>query len=402
MARSCSINYASLSYPTITASINVGGSTSSGIVWSYTSSSPTISSNNGSAGGGGGSGTYIIYGSATCGNAHCYVKGYATDGGGYTYSVVVDVGVTQACPAVPTVSTTALSSITISGASGGGNVTSAGYPASVTARGICWNTSANPTTANSHTTNGSGTGSFSSILTGLADNTIYYVRAYAINSTGTGYGGSVTGKTLSRPILTTKAISGITEISAISGGIISFSGTSAVTAKGICWNTSANPTTGNTHISAGSGIGSFNITITGISQNNSYYVRAYAVNTLGISYGNQQTFSIPITAPRLSGGSDTHLFPNIGWSGKTQVATWTGATLQKWYNKVSGGSYSLIATLGKATGNTHQYYNVSPNLNYLFYSTFYNGVTESPASNIITINNTVANPTDTFSTILLI
>ena len=402
MARSCSINYASLSYPTIFASINVGGSTSSGIVWSYTSSSPTISSNNGSAGGGGGSGTYIIDGNVSCGNAHCYVKGYATDGGGYTYSVVVDVGATQACPAVPTVSTTALSSITFSGASGGGNVTNGGYPSGANPRGVCWNTSTNPTTANSHTSNGSGLGSFSSILTGLADNTIYYVRAYAINSTGTGYGGNVTGKTLSRPILTTKAISGITEISAISGGIISFSGTSAVTAKGICWNTSANPTTGNTHISAGSGIGSFNITITGISQNNSYYVRAYAVNTLGISYGNQQTFSIPITAPSLTGGSKTNTFPNIGWSGKTQVSTWTGCTIQRWYNKVSGGSYSLIATLGKATGNTYNLTTLLPNLNYQFYTIFSGATGVSPNSNVITIKNSVSNPTDTFSTILLI
>ena len=69
----------------------------------------------------------------------------------------------------------------------GGNVTSDGN-LDVTARGVCWSTSPNPTISNSKTTDGTGTGSFTSNVTGLAEGTTYYVRAYATNSKGTAYG----------------------------------------------------------------------------------------------------------------------------------------------------------------------------------------------------------------------
>jgi hypothetical protein len=90
-------------------------------------------------------------------------------------------------PIIPTVTTTAISNITSTTASSGGNVTSDGG-ALVTARGVCWSLSPNPTKANPYTTNGSGTGNFSSSLTGLIPGSTYYARAYATNSAGTGYG----------------------------------------------------------------------------------------------------------------------------------------------------------------------------------------------------------------------
>ena len=87
----------------------------------------------------------------------------------------------------PTVTTTAVSSITTTTAESGGNVTNDGG-ASVTARGVCWSTSENPTISDSKTTDGTGTGEFTSSITGLSPGTTYYVRAYATNSAGTGYG----------------------------------------------------------------------------------------------------------------------------------------------------------------------------------------------------------------------
>ena len=96
---------------------------------------------------------------------------------------------------VPTVTTTAISDIDKTTATGGGNVTADGG-ATVTERGICWSTSQNPTISGSHTTDGTGTGSFTSAMTGLTANTTYYVRAYATNSVGTAYGEVVSFTTL--------------------------------------------------------------------------------------------------------------------------------------------------------------------------------------------------------------
>ncbi len=97
---------------------------------------------------------------------------------------------------LPTVTTSTVSGITSTSATCGGNVSSDGGT-SVTAKGVCWSTLQNPTVGDSHTTNGSGTGSFSSNITGLSANTTYYVRAYATNSVGTAYGEEVIFTTLS-------------------------------------------------------------------------------------------------------------------------------------------------------------------------------------------------------------
>ena len=95
---------------------------------------------------------------------------------------------------MPTVTTATVSSISATTATSGGNVTSEGG-ATVTERGVCWSTLANPTTADSKTIDGSGPGPFTSSITGLIPNTTYYVRAYATNSAGTAYGSGVSFKT---------------------------------------------------------------------------------------------------------------------------------------------------------------------------------------------------------------
>jgi hypothetical protein len=96
----------------------------------------------------------------------------------------------------PAVTTTAISSLSVSSATSGGNVTSEGTSA-VTARGVCWGTAANPTITDSKTTDGTGTGTFTSAITGLTPATLYHVRAYATNAEGTSYGEDVTFTTSS-------------------------------------------------------------------------------------------------------------------------------------------------------------------------------------------------------------
>ena len=101
---------------------------------------------------------------------------------------------------LPIVNTTSISSITSSTATAGGNVTSQGGSI-VTARGVCYGTTPNPTLSNSFTTNSAGTGTFTSNFSGLTQNTTYYVRAYATNSYGTNYGIQVSFTTLTTPLV---------------------------------------------------------------------------------------------------------------------------------------------------------------------------------------------------------
>ncbi len=201
---------------------------------------------------------------------------------------------TTACSGSPIVTTTATSNIAQTTATSGGNVIDEGN-STVIVRGVCWSTSSNPTIANSHTTNGGGTGEFVSNLTGLTLNTLYYVRAYANNSSGTSYGNEITFITL--PSVTTTAISEITQTTATSGGNVAVGGGSTVTARGVCWSTSANPTITNSHTTNGSGTGTFTSSLTGLTGNTPYFVRAYATNASGTSYGNQETFT---TSPVLA------------------------------------------------------------------------------------------------------
>lgn len=107
-----------------------------------------------------------------------------------------DTPLSASGPGLPVVTTgTNISNISFNSATGNGNVTSDGG-SPVTARGLCWGTASNPAISGPHSTEPGGTGSFVSNMTGLMPSTIYHVRAYATNATGTAYGANVTFSTL--------------------------------------------------------------------------------------------------------------------------------------------------------------------------------------------------------------
>ncbi len=197
---------------------------------------------------------------------------------------------------LPQLSTNSATNITLTSASSGGNITADGG-AAVTARGIVWNTATAPTISlATKTTDGSGIGDYPSTITNLTPSTNYYARAYAINSVGTGYGNEITFTTgaVVLPTLTTTAVSGITTNSAISGGTITNDGGGAVTARGVVWSTSQNPTiTLTTKTSDGTGTGSYTSNLTNLTQNTTYYIRAYAINSSGTAYGNPISITTP-------------------------------------------------------------------------------------------------------------
>ncbi|MFZ4413382.1 MAG: SUMF1/EgtB/PvdO family nonheme iron enzyme [Bacteroidales bacterium] len=200
---------------------------------------------------------------------------------------------------LPTVTTTAATLITSSTVTSGGNVTAYGG-AAVTARGVCYATTTNPTTANSTVANGSGTGMFTANITGLSANTTYYLRAYANNSVGTAYGNEISFSTTAIPqipTVTTTAATLITSSTVTSGGNVTAYGGAAVTARGVCYATTTNPTTANSTVANGSGTGMYTANITGLTALTAYYVRAYATNSAGTAYGNQISFTTILNIP---------------------------------------------------------------------------------------------------------
>ncbi len=190
----------------------------------------------------------------------------------------------------------------------GGNLSNTGITASggspVFGYGMVWSTSPNPTMADDYSYYQSNitVGAFNSYLTNLAPGTTYFVRAYVINSAGVAYGNQVSFSTFntSLPTVTTTPVTGVTGGVAYSGGNVSADGGANVTAKGVCWSTSPSPTIANSKTVDGFGNGSFSSIANGLVISTTYYLRAYATNIAGTSYGNEYTFT---TTSTLSIGS---------------------------------------------------------------------------------------------------
>jgi CubicO group peptidase (beta-lactamase class C family) len=192
----------------------------------------------------------------------------------------------------PILTTSPISVLTASVVSTGGNITS-DNGASVIARGVCWGTTQNPTIANNKTTDGTGTGQYTSLVTGLLPGTTYFIRAYATNSTGTSYGAQLSLATTDVPKLTTNTLSGLVATMAIGGGNISSNGGTAVTERGVCWGLTGNPTVTDSKTTDGFGTGNFTSKIRNLITGTTYYMRAYATNSAGTAYGNTIIFTTP-------------------------------------------------------------------------------------------------------------
>ena len=310
-----------VSFNTAIANVSItdnGGSniTESGICWS-TSSNPTTA--NSKALSGTSSDTFNVMLTGLTANTTYYARAYAINAQGTSYGNQLSF-ITPALT-LATVSTNAITSVSYSTAFSGGNV-SADNGSSITGRGICWSISTLPTLSNSNATQTAGLGSYSIQMTGLSPNTTYYVRAFANNGAGTAYGNqlSFTTSALSAPLLSTKAISGISSNIAGSGGDISSDGGSNITAKGVVWSLNINPTLSNYFTNDGSGSASFNSTMTGLAPLTTYYVKAYATNTLGTTYGNQFSFT---TTSLVSPGP---LPPTLGTSPSAMVSSTTAGS----------------------------------------------------------------------------
>ncbi|MBO4653928.1 MAG: hypothetical protein J5644_00075 [Bacteroidales bacterium] len=161
----------------------------------------------------------------------------------------------------------------------------------ITARGVCWSTAHQPTLNDNVVDFGTGTEIRFKQISGLKEGTTYYVRAYATNAAGTSYGEEVSFTTLSRPSVKTVGVEKSTATSATCGGNVTKDGGASVTARGVCWSTSRYPSIYDKYTSNGSGTGRYISTLSGLKAGTTYYVRAYATNEAGTSYGEEVSFT---------------------------------------------------------------------------------------------------------------
>jgi hypothetical protein len=215
-------------------------------------------------------------------------------------------------PPEPYVTTQDCTDIALTSVTGNGNIVGIGK-SSPTKRGFCYKegTTGDPTTEDStvYDTGTFSTGVFTKSITGLTAGTNYRVRAYAINSAGTGYGTTVTVTTTSivAPTVTTSACTNTDADSTQGNGNITDTGGENCTRRGFCYKvgTSGDPTTSDSVVydDGSFGTGAFTKTITGLTPNTSYRVRAYAVNSAGTGYGT--TVSVTPTVATTTTGVST-------------------------------------------------------------------------------------------------
>jgi len=279
-----------------------------------------------------------------------YVKSYAINGINTSYGAAISF---MTLPSVT--STTTATAITATSASTGGVLAPFQTLYNVYYYGVAYST-----TSNAASPTKIQTGQYPAItgltfvqsLTGLTANTLYYIRAYATTASGTVvYGPELTFTTLAptAPVIaSTTAITAITPSGATTGGTITSDGGSAITAKGVCWGTSSGTLLGASNFTNnGTGIANFSSIITGLSGSTTYFVRAYATNGVGTTYGPELSFSTcgtPIyTVGQLVGGGKVFYVDCTGQHGLIASTVDLGAVA--W-----GCSTTLIGTTSAAYG----------------------------------------------------
>ena len=271
----------------------------------------------------------------------------------------------------PSVVTTAATAITGTGATLNGTINPNGLASTYYfeyGTTITYGTTTTTTSAGS----GSTTASVNAAISGLISGTTYHFRIVGTNSDGVTYGGDMTFAPGGAAVTTTAATA-VTMTAATSGGNVTTDGGSTVTARGVCWATTANPVVTGNHTTDGSGLGTFTSSITGLTANTLYHVRAYATNANGTFYGNDLTFTtlcgiytLPFNET-FSGTTIPSCWSQVDNQGNSQIwqfGTITGQTP----NPALTGNYAYLNSDAYGSGNSQNADLVSPTLDLSSYT----------------------------------
>jgi hypothetical protein len=294
--------------------------TARGVVYGTTTGSSTFSVTSGT-----GTGTYTIGLTGLTPATTYYARSFATNSVGTVYGTETSF---TSIAIAPTLTTTAASSVTKYAANTGGTIISNGG-STISASGICWSTTATPTISDSKTTDGTTSGTFTNAITGLTAGTTYFVRAYATNAIGTSYGANESFTTLSassnNPVLaSTTSATSITANAAILGGDVTDEGATQVSVRGLVYGTTTGSSTFS--VTVGSGAGTFTSTLTGLTQGATYYVRSFATNAQGTSYGAETSFTTQTTPTVSVTATPTSITTSSAVGGGT-ISSTGGATI---------------------------------------------------------------------------
>lgn len=353
--------------------VSASAITERGVVWG-TSSGPTISSSRTSDGAGIGTFKSTLAGLQT--NSAFFVRAYVKKGSEVVYGN--EIGFSTTVNSTPVVKTTAATKISHRSFTTGGYLFSGGG-STIKSYGICWNTAPNPVITDNSLVGSSTEFKYELSLTGLLPNTVYYVRAWATNELGLGYGDEIEVRTLTptAPALITVKATGITDVSVFSGADITFDGGEFLIEKGVCFSNKTLPdVTGAKVFLTETTTGKFSVQLTGLLSDTVYYLRPYAKNSVGITYGLQdtiRTFLADGTLGTVKDGSGntyktmvihgrTWMMENlrtIRYADNTTIDKVTDS--EQWANRGSGAytSYDNVTTGVTTYGNLYNWYAVN-------------------------------------------